>query len=98
MTKAKEEPKSAFKEEFSPVSTPAVTPKLDAAPEPEAKSLEIEQPESEDEEPTPAPAAAPAASAAVSAAPSRSSTKEIPAPSSNGQVSAVSQLWTLAFK
>lgn len=81
--KEKEEPKSAFKEEFTPISTPAVMPKLDAEHEPEAKSLEIDQPESEDEQPAvPAPAASK----------SEPSVKEVPAPSSNGQVAAVSRL------
>jgi coronin-1B/1C/6 len=82
----KAEPVSAFKEEFSPESSPETKPAAKAE-EPEAKSLEIEQPESEDEEPTPAPAVA----AAAPAAKEEPKVKEIPAPAKS-EVTAVSYM------
>jgi coronin-1B/1C/6 len=84
----KVEPVSAFKEEFSPESSPATTPKAEAT---EAKSLEIEQPESEDEEPTPAPAPVAAAATPAPAAKEEPKIKEIPAPAKS-EVTAVSYL------
>jgi len=87
----KVEPVSAFKEEFSPESSPATTPKMAPAPEPvaSAKSLEIEQPESEDEEPA-ASAPAPTSASAPAAAKEEPSTKAIPASATSGEVTAVS--------
>ena len=85
----KVEPVSAFKEEFSPESSPEVTPKKENEAV-EAKSLEIEQPESEDETPAPAPvSAAPAPVVAASAMKEEPKVKEIPAPSKS-EVTAVS--------
>lgn len=81
----KVEPVSAFKEEFSPESSPDIAPKKESEAV-EAKSLEIEQPESEDEELT--PAAAPVA-AAPAAAKEEPKIKEFPAPAKS-EITAVS--------